>query len=169
MQFYSSSARLLESLRISATTKLICNVSPMCVILITFNRLITLGYLTFKVKVVPTEYFDHISDHLWMNLIISVQVIPVLQPDVSFLLILLICHHYNYNRSLYSRGRINVVVLNSLFMTLNISGSRVGAVRCIKIPLFYENKLQNGLNILIKKFNSYQKSKMVPDKNMFVP
>lgn len=73
------------------------------------------------------------------------------------------------NRSLYSRGRINVVVLNSLFMTLNISGARVGAVRCIKIPLFYENKLQNGLNILIKKFNSYQKSKMVPDKNMFVP
>lgn len=140
MQFYSSSARLLESLRISATTKLICNVSPMCVILITFNRLITLGYLTFKVKVVPTEYFDHISDHLWMNLIISVQGITVLQPDVSFLLILLICHHYNYNRSLYSRGRINVVVLNSLFMTINISGARVGAVRCIKIPLFYENK-----------------------------
>lgn len=30
-------------------------------------------------------------------------------------------------------------------------------------------KLQNGLNILIKKFNSYQKSKMIPDKNMFVP
>lgn len=143
MQFYSSSARLLESLRISATTKLICNVSPMCVILITLNRLITLGYLTFKVKVVPTEYFDHISDHLWMNLIISVQGITVSQPDVSFLLILLICHHCNYNRSLYSRG--------------------------IKIPLFYENKLQNGLNILIKKFNSYQKSKMVPDKNMFVP
>lgn len=104
-----------------------------------------------------------------MNLIISVQGITVLQPDVSFLLILLICHHYNYNRSLYSRGRINVVVLNSLFMTLNISGARVGAVRCIKIPLFYEHKLQNGLNILIKKFNSYQKSKMVPDKNMFVP
>lgn len=104
-----------------------------------------------------------------MNLIISVQGITVLQPDVSFLLILLICYHYNYNRSLYSRGRINVVVLNSLFMTLNISGARVGAVRYIKIPLFYENKLQNGLNILIKKFNSYQKSKMVPDKNMFVP